>query len=335
MLLISNYNCNQSLPTFTCQLALIKHQSIRLCLASFVFILVWLCHRHNLESSHSKILIISKWVAHLCPTLLMLRIVYGDANTSSLLPLFWYHWSSPLPTQYFIYTFLNYELFKKNHSVLQGSNMSLFSSMSSMFSNKHRRSNLPIVHSEEPIKPHRNIGETRFLNADLSSKLSNRESDSNGQSINIYVESSQAQDSRSAADRYRTLTKAYVPQLRMVHLDLKGAPPKISYLKEVSANDRSFPCFKHSALNSFFLYWQKPVLMVFCWNLKTSFPLKETSNKPLPKMLIPKKISKWSINLRNKTISKLFLWFKHLVIWSTFSNCSLTDIYERQTNSLR
>lgn len=96
----------------------------------------------------------------------------------------------------------------------------------SLFSNKHRRSSASTAYTEEPTKLWRNIGEANFINADINSRLNvgwGRERDvERHNKIND-----------NPVERYRTLTKKYVPQLRLVHLDLKGAPPKVSFFKAV------------------------------------------------------------------------------------------------------
>ncbi|KAH9388663.1 Hydrolase [Tyrophagus putrescentiae] len=63
-------------------------------------------------------------------------------------------------------------------------------------------------------------------------------------------ESVLVQYSQSPVERYRTLTKRYVPQLRMVHLDLKGAPPKISFLREI------FPLLAKAGANGLLLEFE-------------------------------------------------------------------------------
>lgn len=105
----------------------------------------------------------------------------------------------------------------------------------SIFSNKHRRTNSypPIPKGQSPSHESDAI---KIYNLDKNYKLikidNNKEKENINQNL-IIPEASQYATTKSSVERYRMLTKPYIPKLRLVHLDLKGAPPKIAFFKEV------------------------------------------------------------------------------------------------------
>lgn len=78
--------------------------------------------------------------------------------------------------------------------------------------------------------------------------------------------------------------------LKIVHLDLKGAAPKVKYLKEVGIRASKLHCvskvpvsivsflkFPFMFFNRYSLYCHRWVLTGYCWNMRICFPMRGNS----------------------------------------------------------